>query len=319
MPQDACDWEELRMPGLTALIPLDGTNLSETAFSLLPFIKSLGIERVRLVSVWESDDEGGRKEDEPEVAEKGRAFLDAYLVRQAERVRAEGLAAEAMVKVGRAAESVLGAAGDTDLIVIATHGRTGIARWRLGSVADKVIRGAVPPVLVIGPNVKTELTSYALSRIMVPLDGSALSEEALPLAIWIAKLAGAELDLVRVVTMPTMAVDPAMGVYPVDLISVLEDAAEVYLEQKKEALAQQVSVSTHMRLGSPIEQLLEHLEERPAELVIIASHGRSGVARAALGSVADGVLHGPAPVLIFGPGVSEQNRLISQARSSIQA
>jgi nucleotide-binding universal stress UspA family protein len=307
------------MPGLTALVPLDGTHLSEAAFDLLPLIKLLGIERVRLVSAWESGwgEEAGRKETElQEIAEKGRAFLDAYLARQAERVRGAGLAAETMVKVGRAAESVLDAAGaDTDLIVIATHGRTGIARWRLGSVADKVIRGAIPPVLVIGPNVKTELTAYALSRIMVPLDGSPLSEEALPLATWIADATGAEIDLVRVVSMPTMAVDPGMGVYPVDLLSALEDAAAAYLEQKKTELGAQRRVSTSLRLGTPIEQLLEHLEERPSELVVIASHGRSGMARAALGSVADGVLHGPAPVLVFGPGISEQNRLLAAARS----
>ena len=73
--------------------------------------------------------------------------------------------------------------------VVATHGRSGIARFRLGSVADKIIRQSPAPVLVIGPNVDVELAPYALKRVLVPLDGEELAEQALPIAAWIARLA----------------------------------------------------------------------------------------------------------------------------------
>jgi len=308
------------MPGLTALIPLDGTELSESAFDLLPFAKTLGVTKARLISAWESAwGEGqapaGRPAGESEeLAQKGRALLSAYLEKQAQRVRDLGLEVETIIKVGRAAESVIQTATeDTDLILIATHGRTGIERWRLGSVADRIIRESACPALVIGPNVTVQLSPYTIKRVLIPLDGTGLSELALPLALRIAELTGAELDLTRVVTTPTMAVDPGMGVYPMDLLTAIEDAAKAYLAEKAAALGSKYRVTTAMHLGSPGETLLAHLREKPSELVVVASHGRAGVARAALGSVADRLLHGPAPVLVFRPGDGVKGRLLEGA------
>jgi nucleotide-binding universal stress UspA family protein len=307
------------MPGLTALIPLDGSDLSEHALELLPFIKLLGFEKVRLVSVWEGHGEHhavlpGRREDElREIGEKGRGLVAAYLKGHVERVESAGLEAQTEVRSGRAADEVLAASeADTDLVLIATHGRSGVARWRLGSVADKIIRDENCPTLVIGPNVREELKPYVLKRILVPVDGSPLAEEALPLAGWIAGRVNAEIDLVRTVSLTSVAYDPSLGIYPVDLVEALEDAAKDYLTQAAARFTGR-QVSTALRIGSPSEQLLQHMEERPAGLVVMASHGRAGVLRAALGSVADRVLHGPAPVLILRPGDEAGSRLLAQA------
>jgi len=312
------------MPGLSALIPLDGTHLSESAFDLLPFAKTLGVTKARLISVWESAwGEGQAPAGRPageldELAQKGRALLSAYLEQQARRVRDLGLEVETIVKVGRASESVIQAAAeDTDLILIATHGRTGIERWRLGSVADKIIRESACPCLVIGPNVTVPLSPYSINRVLAPLDGSDLCEQALPLAVRIADLTGAELDLTRIVMTPTMAVDPGMGVYPMDLLTALEDAAKAYLAEKAAALGSQRRVTTTLSIGSPSEQLLAHLQEKPSELVVVASHGRAGVARAALGSVADRLLHGPAPVLVFHPSEGVRSRLLEDTAGRV--
>ena len=312
------------MSGLTALVPLDGTELSESAFALLPALKNLNVDRVRLLSVWEESwAEGhtvpGRHKDElGDVAQKGRAHLDAYLGAQAEKVEAMGFKAETEVRIGKAAEHVLEAASekDVDLIVIATHGRSGMARWRLGSVADKIVRSAPCPALVLGPNVEIELLPYALQRILVPVDGSEMAALALSLATWIGDSAKAELDLVRVVSLTPMAMDQSMGVYPVDLVTAMEDAGRSYLDRVAEEIGDGRSVSTTLLIGSAVEQLLEYLKEKPASLVILASHGRSGVARAALGSVADRLLHGPAPVLVFRPDEEEESRLLTEARNA---
>ena len=313
------------MPGLIAVVPLDGTKLAESAFDLLPFVKTLGVETVRLVSVWESAwEEGealpGRKAGEAqEVAEKGRTYLSAYLEQQAERVKAAGLTVETVVRVGRAADETLLVAQDADLLLLATHGRAGIDRWRLGSVADKVIREAACPTLVIGPNVSYDLTDYNAHRILVPLNGAGLSELALPVASWIAGLTGAELDLVRVVSMTPMAADPMMDVYPLDLYSAMEDAGRSYLARIAESLGPKRKVHTQLYLGAAGEMLLEHLKEHPAGLVVLASHGRAGVARAALGSVADRLLHGPSPVLVFRPEEEATSRLLLEARKNASA
>ena len=311
------------MAGLTALIPLDGTELSESAFALLPLAKEMGVSRVELVSVWESaweekDHPEGRKEGEwHEVAEKGRNFLDAYLNERAEQVKGLGFEAEIVVRLGKPADEVLAYAesADMDLIIIATHGRSGIARWRLGSVADVIVRHAPCPTIVIGPNVEVDLAPYNLNRILVPLDGSALAETALPLAAWIARLSDAEVDLVRSISLAPVAYDDTMGgVYPIDLLTAMEDAARIYLDRMAGVVGGKVRTS--LLIGGAGDQILEYLKESPADLIIMAAHGRAGVKRLVLGSVTDRVLHGPAPVLVLRPDAEAKSRLTEAAEGT---
>jgi nucleotide-binding universal stress UspA family protein len=293
------------MAGLKALIPLDGTKLSESAFELLPLLKTMGFDSIRLVSVWESaweESESGRKEEDfGEATQKGRAYLEAYLKQLAGIVTAAGFQPETVVRTGRAAEEVIDAAQGVDLVLIATHGRTGISRWWLGSVADKVVREVECPVLLIGPNVQQDLTPSRYQRILLPLDGSEQAEEALPLAVWLSRLTNSEIDVVRCMSLTPVAYDPSMSIYSADLIDSLEEAVEDYLAGVKAKLPG-VRAATHMKVGGAGELLTEHLEERPANLVVMTSHGRSGVRRVALGSVTDRLLHGPAPVLVVRPG-----------------
>jgi nucleotide-binding universal stress UspA family protein len=309
---------------MSALIPLDGTDLSESAFGLLPFLKAVGFDEVKLVSVWEHAWEEmelqGRREGElKEVDDRGRAYLDAYLAKQADRVKGMGFNVSTFIRVGKAADETLKVADSekADLILIATHGRDGLARFRLGSVADRIVRSANCPTLVIGPNVDVQLAPYALKRVLVPLDGGALAEEALPLAAWIAERDGAELDLVRAVSLTPVTYDQSMGgVYPMDLLSAMEDAAKTYLQRMAQTYASKIKVSTSLLVGSAADQLLEYLKERPAGLVVMASRGRTGLVRAALGSVTDRMLQGPAPVLILRLDEDVKSRLMDAARST---
>ena len=309
------------MPGLTALIPLDGTKLSESAFALLPFLKTLGFTKARLVSVWESvweeqESLPGSVSERQEIDEKGRSYLTAYLASKEAGVRAQGFEAESVVRIGRAADETLAvAAAEADLILVATHGRSGVARWWLGSVADKIVRGSPCPALVIGPNVSVELAPYSLKRILVPVDGSQQAERALSLADWIAKLCNAEVDLIRAISLMPVAYDPGMGLYPVDLLTTMEAAGREYLERMAGRIAAG-KVHTTLLIGSAGERILDHLKDEPAQLVVMATRGRSGLARAALGSVADRVLHGSAPVLLFRAEEAAKSRLLAAARGA---
>jgi nucleotide-binding universal stress UspA family protein len=304
---------------LIALIPLDGTRLSESAYSMLPLVRQLGIDRVRLVSVWESaaeESESGRDDELGEVTEKGRAYLDAYLRQQADAVSGQGFEVEALVKIGRPADEILEATQDVDIIVIATHGRSGIARWWLGSVADQVIKESACPCLVIGPNVETDLENFEVGRILLPLDGSQNAEQAIPLAAFIADKTNATLDVVRAMSLTAVSYDPGMSMYSADLITSMEDSVKAYLQTVSERLGGR-KVETTLLIGGPGEMLLEHMKDKPADLVVSTTHGRTGVTRAALGSTSDRLLHGSAPVLIFRPSDEEPGDIVTAARASV--
>jgi nucleotide-binding universal stress UspA family protein len=305
---------------LIALIPLDGTKLSESAYAMLPLVAQLGIDRIRLVSVWESaaeENESGREEKElDEVTEKGRAYLNAYLEQQAEAVAAKGFQVETVVKIGRPADEVLEATHDVDMILIATHGRSGIMRWWLGSVADQIIKESACPCLVIGPNVETDLEHFELNRILLPLDGSEASEQAIPLAAFIADKTGAEIDVVRAMSLTAVSYDPGMSVYSADLITAMEESVKAYLQGVADKLGGR-KVETAMLMGGAGEMLLDHMKERPAGLVVSTTHGRTGVKRAALGSTSDRLLHGSAPVLIFRPSDEEPGDIVDAARAAV--
>ena len=303
---------------LIALIPLDGTKLSESAYAMLPLVTQLGIDRIRLVAVWESaaeESESGKDEEFSEVTEKGRSYLEAYLAEQAKEVEAKGFKVETVVSIGRPADEILEATQDVDIIVIATHGRSGIARWWLGSVADEVIKGSACPCLVIGPNVETDLENFQIKRILLPLDGSENAEEAIPLAAFIADKTNAEIDVARAMSLTSVSYDPGMGMYSADLVTSMEEAVKAYLQSIEEKLKGR-KVKTTMLMGSSGEMLLEHLKDEPVDLVVSTTHGRTGVKRAALGSTSDRLLHGTAPVLIFHPGDEDAGDIMTAARSA---
>jgi nucleotide-binding universal stress UspA family protein len=313
------------MPDLKVVIPLDGTNLSESALSVLPALKPLGTLTVRLVSVWEAIWEGPEPEASAggdrmkEMTEQGHSYLSAYLKQQVERVQAMGCAADYVIRQGRPAEEVLEEVhiGDVDLVVIATHGRTGIERFRLGSIADKIVRASECPTLVIGPNVHNDLGAYAIRKITVPLDGSEIAEAALPITTYLAKAVGASIELVRAVTLPTMTSAAGMEAgNPQVILEMLEEAAESYMARIKSELKTGQPVETNVVLGASAEEVLRYLREHPTDLVVMTSRGRGGIARAALGSVTDRVLHGPAPVLVLRPEMEGRaSRLIEAARA----
>jgi nucleotide-binding universal stress UspA family protein len=301
------------------MIPLDGTKFAESAFDVLPLLKQLGFEKVRLVSIWENDWEDiatGREKELAEAGEKGRSFLDAYLREQAARVTAAGMGVETQMKSGRAHDEIVEASKDVDLVVIATHGRSGLSRMRLGSVADSLVQDAPCPTLVIGPNVVVDLETYKMDRILLPLDGSTEGEEALPVAAWIADKTGAALDLLRIISLSTIAIDPSMGFYPGDLITAIEEGAKEYLQKIAAGLGDKRKVRASIMTGSAGDQIIEYLQKEPAALVIMGSHARGGIMRAALGSITDHVLRGPAPVLVLRADEEKTSAFIAAAHAN---
>lgn len=187
------------------------------------------------------------------------------------------------------------------LIAMSTHGRSGPARWVMGSVTDKVLHGSGSTLLIVrGVPEEESKTEAALKTIIVPVDGSSLAEQVLPHAIALA--VGLNLKVILLRCLPTNAGLAAFTGYEgfsaqeAEIYKTISDEAEAaattYLNQLAERLRGDgvKDVETRLELGSPGIVIVDMAQETPDNLVAMTTHGRSGVARWALGSVADRVV-----------------------------
>jgi nucleotide-binding universal stress UspA family protein len=200
-----------------------------------------------------------------------------------------------------------------DLIVLTTHGRGALARAWLGSVPDELVRRGPTPVLVVRPQ-ESKINwnqEPALHRILIPLDGSPLAEQIIEPAVALGTLVGAEYELLRIVRPvamgPTLAgadLDSVLLARLQELLKEEQRQAEAYLQGVAGRLRERdLVVRTHVVVHDhPAVAILEEIKAQQADLVAIETHGRSGLQRLFLGSVADKVLRGsPVPVLVHRP------------------
>jgi nucleotide-binding universal stress UspA family protein len=190
-------------------------------------------------------------------------------------------------------------AGKADLIVMATHGRGPLSRFLVGSVADELVcRARVPVLLVRGTDKAPGATpGPALNNILIPLDGSPLAEQVLSSAQDLARVMEARCSLLRVIK-PSSSGSHAPGELP-------EKAeAEAYLERVAGRLREQgLEVRTRAVVARhAAEAILQEAQAQGTDLIALATHGRHGLKRLLLGSVADQLLRAAAsPVLVYRP------------------
>ena len=288
------------------LIPLDGSHEAEVVLGCCSTLARAGATAFHLLAVVEPlDDEEMSDEGLRQAHLNGRMSLESYLIEKAARLRESlGIEVRPQLRTGVPPAEILNAADELaiDLVALATHGRTGLDRWRLGSVADRVLRSATRPTLLIGPNVMLPGDNVGVQRISVPLDGSKLAEQAVAPAASLARSLGASLELV---TVPTYRVpfgsDPYLSLNFRSIIARLEGRARDYLENIQVGDLEDVTriTLTHAASGDVGTLLNRHFSYLTEGLVVMTSHGRTGMTRWALGSVAEEVIRGPAPVLIL--------------------
>jgi nucleotide-binding universal stress UspA family protein len=272
------------------LIPLDGSATAERVLSQVArLLRRQDAEILLVRSAYVAPSLARIDTAKLEAAE--RADAEAYLKAVAEQLRAEGLRAGAKVLHGSAASAVLEAArGEkASLIALSTHGRSGIGRWMLGSVAEKIVRASEVPVLLLHSFRKDERGApqpvgdgrTPFRRIVVPMDGSRNAEAVLPAAQELAKLFEAEILLVHV-----------------------GSAGEADAAPELEATASRVNAEgirckVQRFEGDPAGRILDAAEAAAADLIAMTTHGRSGVNRWLLGSVTERVLRASTiPLLI---------------------
>jgi len=192
------------------------------------------------------------------------------------------------------------------LIAMATHGRSGLNRFLLGSIAEKVLRGATNPLLLVRATEEAKSTGEApLKSIIVPLDGSVLAESLLPMVADMAKKLDLGIELFRAYHVPYNVYagdDDSYAVVNYDeLIAGVRDEANEYLETKVAELKKLgvARVSAVTKEGFASDEIIAIGRKTPDSLIAMCSHGRSGVQRWMLGSVAEIVVrHSDDPVLI---------------------
>jgi nucleotide-binding universal stress UspA family protein len=207
----------------------------------------------------------------------------------------EGLVADAILERTQASRA--------DLVVMTTHGRGPVGRFFLGGVADEVVRRSGAPVLLVPAREPTQglLPEPTLEKVVVALDGSALAEQALEPALELAHLMEARCILLRVVESQG-ASSGAAGEGTRSLQGPEEAEAQAYLEQvarrlRKQGVAVEIRVLRSRRAAEAIRE-----QAQGRDLIALATHGRSGVRRLVLGSVADKIIRGgTTPVLMYRP------------------
>jgi nucleotide-binding universal stress UspA family protein len=292
------------------LIPLDGSKLAE---NVLPYARALAGAldlRIELLSVVDLMDfarttHAGHVRDFDPIIEAAVREGEQYLEGVARSFT--GRKVTCVVEQGQADQIIIEkAAGDKEtLIGMATRGRSGIHRWLMGSVAEKVLRGATNPLLLVRGDEEGKSDGAAtLKSIVVPLDGSKLAETVLPRAVELAKKLSLEIVLTRAYQIPLSTYGGAEAAYipnPNALMNVVKEEAGAYLEAKVDELRQNgvEKVSSILLLGSGADEIIDLARTTPDNLIAMSTHGRSGVKRWALGSVTEKVVrHSGDPVLV---------------------
>jgi len=293
------------------LVPLDGSPASEQAVPLALAVARTSGSAVELVHVHEIPrPPGGAPSYDTTLDAAEAEFMRAPIADLAQRAASEhGQTVTARLLVGPAASTLERYAAEraARLIVMSTHGRGGLSRAWLGSVADRLVRHSTAPVLLVHPtesDAPTEPT-WPPARVLVPLDGSTLAEEVLPpLSALIGPSAATMLLLLCVAgpvppldSFPDVAVladEPGTSGAPAVTVAQSAEQAREYLGGIADRLSQRgLRVDTHVAIHpSAARAILEYAVERRVDLIALATHGRGGIARMLMGSVADKVIRG---------------------------
>jgi nucleotide-binding universal stress UspA family protein len=273
------------------LVPLDG---SETAEAALAYVALLPSEQVRLLTV---------ESDRADLSAVCMAAQDCqtYLETVAAPLREQGRDVETLVAFGNPAEQILALATAAELVVMGSHGHGDLKRFVLGSVADEVARHAPVPVMVVRGG-SASPPAVQLTRIVVPLDGSDLAEQAVPVAAALGADLGVPVHLMRVLDVDALRATVQAGIHVAAAYLRSQEEIQRYAEEYLAEQAQQLrnrdlAATAEVLTGSPAVTLLDAI--RPDDLVVMTTHGRGGVRRWLLGSVADKLVRAAAaPVLL---------------------
>lgn len=289
------------------LAPLDGSTLSECALSHAVALAETLNARITVLRVAERvPDPDISAAIDPVEWRLYTAEARAYVQEVAEKVRERGVEVQAELLEGDPAERIVDYAVEqsVDLIVISTHGQSGLSGWNVSSVVQKVILKAPAPVMIVRAYIceRLALTSLRYGRVLVPLDGSRRAEYVLPLATALTRDQGSVLILAHVAPRPEAPRTRPLTSDESELVERLaelnREAAAEYLEEVRSRLPP--NVEKRLLISDDAAAALHELvESDDIDLVLLCAHGYTGDSQWPYGSLAlNFIVYGAVPLLI---------------------
>ena len=302
-----CAWTEVNTIFTHILVPLDGSKLAECVLPHAVALARVYGASLTVLTVIEPLEEGGEAAIvDPLDWEMRKLEALAYLDGIGEQLQETGLETELSLLEGHAAESIVASAQEkaVDLIVLSSHGKSGLSRWNVSSVAQKVIMDAPASLMIVRAYQSQAGTSMDLTyrRILAPLDGSQRAESVLSSITALVGCYDAHLLLAHVVRLPEMPRNMPLSKEEAELyerITMLNrQAARNYLKQIQVRLSLASEVRLLDQTDAPTD-LLALADEEDVDLVVLGAHGYSGNAQRPYGSMATSfITYGSRPLLI---------------------
>lgn len=290
------------------LAPLDGSHLAE---SVLPHLVALAKAFDSHVTILRVLDPAGISSSDTNVDpldwQIRKAEAESYLHEVATRLRESGLHPEFEMIEGKAAESVIEYAHSRgfNLILVSSHGQSGITGWNVSSVVQKIILRSNTSMMIVRAYqpVIQSLDGLHYRRILLPLDGSQRAESVLPVAATLARFHGSQLVAAHVVRQPEMPRRMPLSPEEIELASRIVDknqaAAFQYLEELNSRY--DTNLETRLLVSLSISSTLDELiEQEDIDLVIMSAHGLTGGTKWRYGSTVIGfIAYGTTPLLVI--------------------
>jgi len=278
------------------LVPLDGSNLAELA---IPYAEELAVAFNSEVVLLYVSEPG-----ESQYHHMHQLYIEELAGQMKNRINK----VSPLVLSGRPAEQIIDYAWrhKVGLIIMASHGRSGITPWAMGSVANKVLHATTVPVLLIRVAKTPQRVpgKHLLNRILLPLDGSKAGEAAVP---YIEELIGRlEVEVILFGVVPAGQHTRTVGgldyiLYPEQDLELVKAEAREYLDKVYHRLVDRKGVvRVELKVGGDVAgEIIKFAEETNASLIAMAAHGRSGIEKWVFGSITHKVLHASnTPILV---------------------
>ena len=285
------------------LVPLDGSELAERA---IPYAKTIARTKGSELILFTVSIASVEQLDRP---------MKSYLELHANELQSQGIKASVAIAYGNVADEIVSFAdkNNIDLIIISTHGYSGIKRWVLGSVAGKVLYGTSVQVLLTKSK-SPKVSQVELKKLLLPLDGSPFAEAPIPFIEELTKGTKTEIVLTTVCEPPLVPsygdrpINPAWKKHRDELWAETQKQASEYLNKVKTKLEKHgMKVKSQVipgDLGRVAESIMQAAQTEKVDLIVMTTHGRSGVSRWVYGGVANRIVEESLqPTLLIRPAM----------------